>query len=72
MGDGAPRFLADFHKAVGWPRLRWKPISLLFQTEGATEAILAFLKATGVGKMPGGEAPEEYGEGREDEDWEEV
>jgi hypothetical protein len=27
----------------------------LFQAEKATAAILAFLKTTGVGKMPGGE-----------------
>lgn len=32
---------------------RWKSISELFQTEKATAVILAFLKATGVGKMPG-------------------
>lgn len=44
----------------------WKPI----RTEKVTEAIFAFLNATGVGKMPGGAAPEEYGD-RKDEDWEE-
>ncbi|KAI5793367.1 hypothetical protein FPQ18DRAFT_388749 [Pyronema domesticum] len=39
----------DVRKAVGWPRPRWKPISLLFRTEKATEAIfLTFLKATGI------------------------
>jgi hypothetical protein len=61
----------DVRKAVGWPRPRWKPISLFFRTEKATEAILALWKVTGVGKMPGREAPEEYGDGREDEDWSE-
>jgi hypothetical protein len=40
---------------MGWRNPGWKSISQLFQAEKATAAILDFLKATEVGKIPGGE-----------------
>jgi hypothetical protein len=44
-------------KGVGWKRARWKPITLLFREEKATEAVLDFLRHTGVGKLGRVEAP---------------
>jgi hypothetical protein len=38
-------------EGVGWRRAKWKPISALLREEKATEAILVFLRSTGVGKM---------------------
>lgn len=56
---------------MGWRNPRWKSIPELFQAEKATAAILAVLKATGVGKMPGGERLERWSEGRDrQEDYE--
>jgi hypothetical protein len=66
----------DVRKDVGWRNPRWKSISQLFQAEKATAAILAFLKATGVGKMPGRERLDGWVEGRDrqegdDSEWDE-
>jgi hypothetical protein len=41
-------------KEVGWRHYRYKPISALFHETKATEAILAFIDTTGVGKLRGG------------------
>jgi hypothetical protein len=40
-------------KDVGWRRAKWKPISVLLEEEKATEleAVLEFLRSTGVGKL---------------------
>jgi hypothetical protein len=44
-------------KQVGWRRGRWKPISELFREEKAEEAILEFVRRTGIGKMSGTSEP---------------
>lgn len=48
-------------KDVGWRRARWKPIARLFREERAEEAVVEFLRGTGVGKMHGTGAPREGG-----------
>jgi hypothetical protein len=40
-------------KEVGWRRAKWKPISKLFREEQAEEAVLEFVRRTGVGKANG-------------------
>jgi hypothetical protein len=44
-------------KALGWKRARWKPISLFFKEEKATEAVLDVLRHTEIGKMRRAEVP---------------
>ena len=39
-------------KALGWKKRRRKRVSDLFYREEATEAVLEFLRTTGVGKYP--------------------
>jgi hypothetical protein len=39
-------------EALGWKRRRRKRVSDLFYREEATEAVLEFLRTTGVGKFP--------------------
>jgi hypothetical protein len=58
------------NRDVGWRRARWKPISRLFREEKAEEAVLEFLRRTGVGKMNGAGGPREDGsEEQSDEKW---
>jgi hypothetical protein len=40
-------------KEIGWRRAKWKPISKLFREEQAEEAVLEFVRRTGVGKANG-------------------
>jgi hypothetical protein len=40
-------------KEVGWRRARWKPIAKLFREEKAEEAVVEFIRRTGVGKRSG-------------------
>jgi hypothetical protein len=55
---------------VGWRRSRWKPIARLLREEKAEEAVLEFLRRTGVGKMNGAGGPREDGfEEQSDEEW---
>ncbi|KAI5793601.1 hypothetical protein FPQ18DRAFT_304904 [Pyronema domesticum] len=55
---------------VGWRRTPWKPISRLFREEKAEEAVLEFLRRTGVGKMNGaGGSREDGSEEQSDEEW---
>jgi hypothetical protein len=38
-------------KKIGWRRGRWKCISKLFREENTEEAILEYLRITGIGKI---------------------
>ncbi|KAI5788746.1 ribonuclease H-like domain-containing protein [Pyronema domesticum] len=44
-------------KDVGWRRAKWKPIARLFREERANEAVLEFIRRTGVGRTNGTERP---------------
>lgn len=41
----------------GWRHAKWKPILKLFKEERAEEAVLEFIRRTGVGKMSGAREP---------------
>jgi ribonuclease HI len=47
---------------VGWRRAKWKSVAQLFREESAEEAVLEFVRRTGVGKMSGSRGPRAEGE----------
>jgi hypothetical protein len=69
--DEIKRLWKRVEKDVGWRHYRHKPISALFNEVKATDAILAFLDKTRVGKLRGGLRVDEDDEGVEVEEEEE-
>jgi hypothetical protein len=55
-------------KALGWKRMRWRSVSVLFREEKATEAILEFLRQTEIRRMRRVEVPVDGEAGGPDEE----